>query len=491
MGGGVSQLRAVLTGSLCALAVLASCGPADRREGVREPRSDARSASCRGIAIRPGVGLRSLAAAKPVGTTFCFGPGVYRLSAAIVPKDRQKFIAAPGTVINGARRLKLEAAGKHWKATGQRQSFPPWGVCSKGTTCRRSESVFYDGKPLQRVSTRSNLGPGKFFFDLANDTIFIADDPNGHHVEAAKAPAFVVGRKHIHGVVVEGFVVEKFGNHAQLGAIDSQGGKSWVVRNNEVRYTQGAGICFHSKAQVVSNHVHHNGQIGICGVGRDAVVRDNEIAFNNTKQFDWYWEAGGSKFVETQGLLVKGNYVHNNIGPGLWTDHENTDTTYADNLVEGNWGAGIFHEISYGATIRDNVVRNNAHRVQGVGNLWWGGAGILVGNSSDVEVYGNTLADNNGGIGIIQSNRGAGTRGAFESSNVFVHDNSITIRTGTNGLVTNDGSYYTSKGNRFVGNTYFLDGLMARRFEWNHSPRDKDEWRDFGLDINGTFLLAP
>jgi hypothetical protein len=114
-----------------------------------------------------------------------------------------------------------------------------------------------------------------------------------------------------------------------------------------------------------------------------------------------------------------------------------------------------------------------------------------VGNSPDVEIYGNTLVDNNGGIGIIHINRGSGNLGLFESRNVNVHDNTITMRTGTNGLVTIDNAYFSTKGNRFTNNHYYLDSLNAMRFNWNNSTQNHSGWKGFGHDLTGTISQAP
>lgn len=292
-------------------------------------------------------------------------------------------------------------------------------------------------------------------------------------------------------VVLKNLIIEHFETPLQTAAVDSAGASGWVIQGNEVRDNAGIGICIDTNGRMLDNYIHHQGQMGICAHGSDGLIEGNEIAFNNTDGVDWYWEAGGSKFVNSTRLTLRDNHVHDNVGPGLWTDYQNVDTLFENNLVENNVGPGIFHEISYRATIRNNVVRNNAHQVKGDKTIWWGGAGIVVANSSDVEVYGNTLVNNNGGIGVIQTDRGSGNLGLFESRNVNVHDNAITIRTGTNGLVTVDNTYFTSKGNSFTNNKYYLDTMGAMRFNWNNSAQTSTNWKSFGMDVNGTFTLAP
>src|SRR5690606_14643000 len=127
--------------------------------------------------------------------------------------------------------------------------------------------------------------------------------------------------------------------------------------------------------RVRNNQVLEQGQLGIGGVGDNVLIAGNEVAWNNTAGFRWGWEAGGSKFARTHDLVVRNNHVHDNNGPGLWTDIANTRTLYEGNRVEDNTGPGIFHEISYDAVIRNNTVRRNA---RGITGSYSGAAGILV-----------------------------------------------------------------------------------------------------------------
>jgi hypothetical protein len=90
--------------------------------------------------------------------------------------------------------------------------------------------------------------------------------------------------------------------------------------------------------QILSNNVHHQGQIGIAGSGAGVIVEGNELAYNNTDGFGpgHQGEAGGAKFTFTKGLVVRRNYSHDNHGPGLWTDLNNIDCLYDGNRVEDN-----------------------------------------------------------------------------------------------------------------------------------------------------------
>jgi len=172
--------------------------------------------------------------------------------------------------------------------------------------------------------------------------------------------------------------------------------------------------------------VHDNGQIGVGGNAPDLVVADNEISFNDYAGFCTCWEAGGGKWSRARHLVVRDNNVHDNIGPGLWTDTDNIDVLYAHNVVRRNTGVGIFHETSFDAVIRDNVVTGNGRAWTG----WLDGAGILINSSPNIQIYGNTVLNNKDGIGITQWDRGSSpTLGPHQVHDISVHDNTTSPTT--------------------------------------------------------------
>jgi parallel beta-helix repeat protein len=277
-------------------------------------------------------------------------------------------------------------------------------------------------------------------------------------------------------VTIKGLVIERFKNPAQFGAIHT-GGSHWLIEGNEFRYNAGGGVAISPGFRIIGNYIHHNEQIGIIGSGSDVLVEGNEIAYNNPNdRYEMGWEAGGAKFVKTTNLVVRNNYVHDNHGPGLWTDGNNYNTLYEGNVVLNNYGPGIFHEISYDAVIRNNRSEGNAFRFY-VG-------GILVANSPNVEVYGNTVAGNDGGVAAIQDARGSGDRGAYNLQNLWVHDNVVTQAAGWSGVRVNssDTAAYSTWNNRFDRNTYSV-GTQTRPFFWQGAERTRQEWVAYGQDL--------
>jgi parallel beta-helix repeat protein len=293
------------------------------------------------------------------------------------------------------------------------------------------------------------------------------------------------------GVVLDRLIIEHFANPAQQGAIHGDHSQVWTVRNCEVRYTAGTGIRTGPRMQILTSKIHHNAQLGIGGLGDDMLIEGNEIAYNNYEsKFDPGWEAGGTKFVLSNRLVVRKNHVHHNTGPGLWTDIDNVNSLIEENVCEDNTQMGIFHEISFAAIIRNNTVRRNA--VNAV-NWWLYGGGILVAHSKGVEVYGNVCEDNYNGIVAIDQGRGLSPHGngMYELRDLHVHDNTIVQRIRyAGGVATDTGdAIFTSRNLRYANNRYTLGTATAqpRPFAWANGDRTIQEWQAAGHDVTGVF----
>lgn len=283
-------------------------------------------------------------------------------------------------------------------------------------------------------------------------------------------------------VVIDGLEITEYQARKQDGAIQA-GGDGWVIRNNEIHNnaTVGVKIFKADNAVIDSNNIHHNGQLGISVAYSDGSrVENNEIAFNNWQaEFSWGWEAGGTKFWKTDGLIVRNNWSHDNRGPGLWSDNDNINILYEGNRVEDNYANGIFHEISYGGVIRNNIVRGN-----GFGHdAWLWGAGILLASSQDVEVYGNEVVGNYNGITMVQQDRGSGAYGPYIVRNNTVYDNRI-VNSGISGVAQDIGtSAIFNANNTFIRNDY----VGSSRWEWQNRRVSWDDWRGYGLDVDGSY----
>ncbi len=424
--------------------------------------------------------IESLMMESPPGTTFEFGPGVYR-EFAVRPRTGDVFLGDEGAVLSGSRLLSgFIKVGELWAVGGLDAEGERRGTCvDHRPMCSFPEDLYMDGERLRQVESLGDVRPGKWFFDYESDIVYVGDDPSVHSMELATVPYAFVGAAV--DVFISGFVIEKYANPAQRGAIGGEGtGSGWVIVSNEIRMNHGIGVKAGTDTTIAGNYVHHNGQLGLGGSGAGILVQGNEIAYNNSGGFSPFWGGGGAKFVKTRDLVVDGNYVHHNLGPGLWTDIDNENTTYTRNLVVVNYHAGIKHEISYGAYIAENRVESN-----GFGNPYkLAGAGIFVSSSSDVEVSNNIVRMNKDGIGGLERDRGSGTRGEYRLANLYVHDNTISMSSGHTGVISTEGKngVFRTWGNRFEGNRYSLEG-DDKYFYWNGRSLTLREWQDLGFDL--------
>ena len=155
--------------------------------------------------------------------------------------------------------------------------------------------------------------------------------------------------------------------------------------------------------------------------------------------------------------------------------------------------AGIFHEISFNAVIRDNVARHN-----GTDRTWFWGADILISASQDVEVTGNTLTVRPGGCGIILIDQGRTTDngGQYKTRDNEIHHNELTFEGapcagGISDTAPDNANYsiITDGNNRFDTNVYRAGTRQGERFPWGHQVFNWDGLRAAGLEPNGQLLF--
>jgi parallel beta-helix repeat protein len=450
--------------------------------------------TCAGVRITPGSDIQAALNAYGTGASFCLAAGLHRLRTTLVPKGGQRIVGEAGTILSGANPItgwSYDSGNERWYHTGG-TSRPAVlsGQCADGTdACKYPDDVWRNNVRLRRVTSLAALGSGGVYIDYGSDRIYVKNDPTNAVMELSATPQALISNGNNYGtpnVVLSGFVVEKFANRAQQPAI--QMGPGWVIDRLEVRRNHGVGVEGGSRSIVRNSHIWGQGQLGVSGPGTvDARFENNEIDGNNAAGYDSGWEGGGSKWAFTRNLVVRGNYVHDNRGAGLWTDGDNLYTTFEGNRVESNTGPGILHEISYDAVIRNNTLHHNGLAAAGK-SIWWG-ADIMLNGSQNVQVYGNRIDSSVNGISLVDTDRGSGRYGTYKVANTDVHDNILALGPGADtGLVGRSSAFQSTANNRFSANTYYLPALTARAWEWQGSLT-KEEWQRYGQDTTGTFLL--
>lgn len=455
----------------------------------------ARSPSCPddATAIAPGASIQAAVERGGSGAIFCLRKGLHR-AQAVRPLPKQRFYGEGETVLNGSRLLTdFKREGAYWVASSQLQPRPKHGEClAEAPSCDQPDMVFIDDKPLTRVTQKSALISGSFYIDDAGGSIYLLDSPEKHKIEVTVASfAFESAAA---DVSINNITVEKYASPAQKGAIHAREGARWTIENCEVRLNSGAGISVGTGSRVRNCDIHHNGQIGIEGSGTDIHIEDNRIWQNNTHGFDARWEAGGAKIAVSNGVIFRRNHVYNNNGPGLWCDIDCHNVVYEENRVENNRDIGIFHEISFKAIIRKNVLTHNGLGDRG----WFWGSDIVIAASQDVEVSDNTLTVAPGRCGIMlidQGRRGEGGK-TYKTRDNIIRDNQIKF----DGIPCSGGVSDTKRGdenfaiiatgnNRFDGNTYRVaQASEASRFVWDQDITDWAGFRRKGLERSGHLI---
>jgi hypothetical protein len=304
------------------------------------------------------------------------------------------------------------------------------------------------------------------------------------------------------GSVVLGGVFQHFGNaDSPLWVTPLIVRRNGVVTGTEFKDNFSIGLTVQGDNARVSNvYVHHNGRYGLnvtgactgCPGTSGVIIEDSEIAFNNTRRLPTGDDAGGTKFVGTGGMIVRGNEVHNNYGSGLWWDGHNRNARVYENVIRDNRNWGIFWELSYGgARIHHNTLTGNG---DGGENNWFNNVQLLVsasdGSAGGIEIYENTIDGNAYPLALINHDNHP-----LRTQQVSVHHNDITLRAPTSrvGAAAFDGLtelFSPTADNRFDYNTYRVPDVNGAYWAWDGQTLTWSQWRSLGHDRNGAMSMG-
>jgi len=259
----------------------------------------------------------------------------------------------------------------------------------------------------------------------------------------------------------------------------------WTIEYNEIASNQ-TGLSYPNHSIVRNNYIHHNvgnasasdpaarggGYGGYRAI--EAILDTNEIAYNGPEQ----------KIMESENVTFRNNFVHHNVGDGIWYDGGNPGALIENNRVEDNRRNGIFYEASTRGVIRGNTVRRS------------GDTAVFISASQNVEIHHNQLEANVRGIVYFIDCALTGPSRGLDLTNSSAHDN--TIRIGTqSGAIANGFAYpghclstqlaaylNGSKNLTFSRNTYYVPSLTGSYWLWNGS-KPWSEWRSLGHDMDG------
>lgn len=480
------------------------------------------------VTLQVGDDFQAAVNANPAGTSYFIAGGVHRMQR-VVPKTGNTFTGPSdmSAVLNGSKVLPAasfvnDSANARWYIDGQTQQGFLYGDTQTEPGYSRdyfNEEVFVNGDTrLRHAETLAGMATGQFYFDYPTARIYIKDDPATFSLIETSVSSHAFGGTGVDGCVLKNFVVEKYANPWQFGAIGGdQSNKNpynWLITDIVAQYNHGVGVMLGPGCKLRYSRSMYNGQLGVGGNGRSAdgtytarcEMSNTEVGYNRQLGVRVGFEGGGTKFaLMYSGLDLFQNWVHHNLGYGLWMDIDNTDCQVYSNLSHHNWGHGIFFEVSGDddLTKPTNIYWNEVHdNAQGLDATLSTSAGIDIANSRNVNVYEN-LGYNEGRPIQLRMNEDRyegliGTHfGRTENVQVYRNDFQATFK-----IMLFCDSFETQaeadvwayqKGNGFHDNTHRVPNLTGGYFRWgaiDFTNLTAAQWQAISVHSNETVIAS-
>jgi hypothetical protein len=155
------------------------------------------------------------------------------------------------------------------------------------------------------------------------------------------------------------------------------------------------------------------------GGATNITLTNNDVSYNNTQKTSSGVEGGGKFWQDGNVTVTGNYFHDNIDSPGVWMDTDNAGFLVKDNYISNNGGEGLMYEISYNADIIDNTFVDNGIASGPTNPGFPTGAIYISesgGNSTipsnyagELNIQNNVFDDNWGGVVLYQnSNRHAG-----------------------------------------------------------------------------------
>lgn len=383
-----------------------------------------------------GGGLASVP--NPWPTPYITSPTVMNFTATVL-------VGATGTTGSG---VSSTGGGGTGGTTGTTGGTPPPVIALPITNT---------GAAVQ-VTTSSNLAtliannPTGTQFYLANgtynvsglvpkdDMVFQGQSRTGVILDgggsAANAFTGSAWRVKIANLTVQRYTGGATSNPSFGGAIDGTGGHGWQILSCTVYNCTRVGICVGKDGFIVDNCLmdtcgnnglttgsNYNGPGITPFPNLDPTVQNCEIKNCAKGNGVALQDNGGMKCLWTSNAKYLYNNVHDCGGFGIWNDGYCTGTIYEGNTLTNIYFAGLFHEISFAATMRYNTFTRCGYYIPSTGtpsgfDYFNGGVSIGISDSHDVSIYGNTFTNTRGSVGCYNGH-------SFTTwlYNIQIHDN--------------------------------------------------------------------
>jgi Right handed beta helix region len=144
-----------------------------------------------------------------------------------------------------------------------------------------------------------------------------------------------------HWITIKGITIHNCANPKpdDIGALNT--GDHWHLEDVTVDSADGTGIeVWGDGVELDRVTVKNCGRAGLSGGGcTNVLVKDCATIGNNTKGADPDWDGGAGKWTKTDHVTIDGLSSHDNVGPGLWFDYNNTNILIRNSELFGNKGA--------------------------------------------------------------------------------------------------------------------------------------------------------
>ena len=313
--------------------------------------------------------------AKWVGTKIIVRPGVYRESVYI---GNYSSTTAPVTIeaanygtaiLSGSDVLSgwWWSWGQVWAhtwtpnfGTSAIPSGWPWTITPVGL---RREMLFVNGVPLTQVMSASDLFPGTFMVDEANNVMYM-NPPAGTNVsastiEAAMRPQTLTVSSR-NNLVLRGLVFEHAASTINTAGVIVSGSWNILLDGDQAIWNNwgGFGIYNSNNVTVQWTTASHNGGEGFTTTrGQSVWYESNESDYNNWRgaQGGLYdWGMGGAKFMWMRNTTIENHFAYRNQAQGVWFDTDNRNITVNNVTSSENTLGAIQLELNEGPITVEN-----------------------------------------------------------------------------------------------------------------------------------------
>jgi trimeric autotransporter adhesin len=255
------------------------------------------------------------------------------------------------------------------------------------------DQIWIDGEAQTQVAAPENVVPGTFAVDTAAKRLYLGSDPSGHEVRSSsKTKAFGIQSKN---TAIRGIGVRRYGTSVSgFGAItvEAPGVK---ISNVFIQENATTGLFVGAGQVTVANvTIRDNGMLGIgANYADDLNVTGVISTGNNAQHFNNAPVSGGFKITRSRTVTIEESRFSGNLGPGLWFDQSDFDGNIISNDLSDNVGHGLILEISDSFVVAGNTISNNRDN------------GVKVNNTSEVQIWNNTMVENGRDLQIVQDYR--------------------------------------------------------------------------------------